>query len=186
MKKYFAIVLLAFLTVGIVLTAQKANPASDFVYSLNSQSTGIIILKYKGNEKNVIIPSVIEDYPVEEIGEDAFGDFVYKGSDIESIIIPDSVVEIASSAFKNCKNLKAVRIGSGIRAIGMWAFKGCVSLTKFDIGVEKLEEKKDIYGIMQKCRHHYYGYGDGVFKGCTSLSLKEQKTIRDTGYKGSF
>jgi len=182
MKKYFAIVLLAFLTVGIVLTAQKANPASDFVYSLNSQSTGIIILKYKGNAKDVIIPSVIEDYPVEEIGENAFGNVfsAFGVSNIESIIIPDSVVEIAQNAFNNCKNLKVVRIGSGIGAIGMWAFSECVSLTKFDIGVKKLEKTNKM------CRHNCYGYGMDVFKGCTSLSLKEQKKIRDTGYTGSF
>ena len=178
MKKYFGVVLLLVLSAGILMSAQKASPASDFQYSLNSTSTGIIITKYKGNAKDVIIPSIIEDYPIEEIGSYAFSE-----STLESITIPDSVGEICVDAFLNCKNLKTITIGSGIKAIGSYAFGGCVSLTRFDIGVKKLEQKGGGYA---KYRNQYYGYRDDSFLGCTSLSLKEQKKIRDIGYTGKF
>lgn len=31
-----------------------------------------------------------------------------------------------------------------------------------------------------------YGYNERVFEGCSSLSLKARKKIRDAGYKGEF
>jgi len=314
MKKYFGAVLLVFLSAGILLTAQKANPVSDFEYDLNSEGTGVVIKKYKGTSKDVIIPSMIEDFPIVKLGYDSFketkivsviipnsvtiidrecfskckylekvtlpkgleslggscfyecealkeivlsqglvkiSDETFSNSGLESIVIPDSVQEIdywafqdcisltsitipdsvttiGSRAFEKCKNLKtitvgtglesisndafkectaltsiilgdnlkyiddevfcgctsltSVKIGKGINRIGKEAFKDCSSLTTFDIGVKKLPYfynselwKKDINGYL----------GD-VFKGCSSLSLKEKKKIKDSGYKGEF
>ena len=70
MKKYFGIVLAFMLMMGsaVGLHAQKANPASDFECELNNDGTGVVIKKYKGVATNVIIPSVIEDFPVVELG----------------------------------------------------------------------------------------------------------------------
>ena len=296
------VVLLFVLSFGTI-SAQEANPESDFNYDLNKEGTGVVIQSYKGKATNVVIPSVIEDFPVVELGEDAFfetnvesvvipdsitelGSDVFRGceylkkvtlpkgldsipggffescsalkeitlpevlkkigedafsssglesvtvpasvveidkeafklckalkeitlperlkiigedafrlSGLESITIPDSVVYISSRAFSGCKNLKTVTIGSGIKGIGAGAFEYCSSLTTFNIGVEKLEKKRGEWGgtmYIEGYEFCYYGYGDeylqseDVFKGCSSLSLKAKKKIRDTGYEGSF
>ena len=127
-------------------------------------------------------------------------------SGLESITIPDSVLLIDDATFSGCKNLKTVTIGNGVQAIGgnafsdcsalttvtigngikgilEDAFKGCSSLTSVNIGVEKID-LDECYYIDDHC--YYSGYAESVFSGCSSLSLKERKKIRDTGYEGSF
>lgn len=244
MKQLFSawlVVLLFVLSFGTI-SAQKANPESDFEYDLNKEGTGVVIKEYKGKATNVVIPSVIEDFPVVELEKGAFsetnvesvvipdsitklGSDVFRGceylkkvtlpkgldsipesffsrcfalkevtlseglekigscafvfSGLESITIPDSVVYISSGAFNGCINLKTVIIGSGIKGIGQVAFNHCSSLTTFNIGAEKLEKREGDWNST-------HGYGESVFEGCSSLGLKYQKKIRDSGYKGSF
>lgn len=262
------VVLLFALSVGMV-EAQKANPPSDFDYDLNKEGTGVIIEKYKGKATDVIIPSVIEDFPVVTLGVKVFCEssivsvvipdsvtgisyeafrgckslqkitlpksLVYIGqecfaycsllkeitlpeglekiyreafqySGLESVSIPNSVLVIEYEAFKGCGNLKTVNIGNGVQVIGRYAFgscsalttvtigngvksidggafANCSSLTTFNIGVEKLSSG----GSFRIDDDYYYpGYAGNVFSGCSSLSLKERKKIRDTGYEGGF
>ena len=47
---------------------------------------------------------------------------------IEEITIPDRVTYLPPLAFKDCKNLKKVVCGSGLREICSWAFGGCDNL----------------------------------------------------------
>ena len=47
---------------------------------------------------------------------------------LESIAIPDGVVEIGSHAFANCTSLKTVYIPSSVTTIGDGAFENCPSL----------------------------------------------------------
>ena len=276
----------------ILVEAQKANPPSDFDYDLNKEGTGVIIEKYKGKATDVIIPSVIEDFPVVTLGKQAFEESnivsvvipdsvtgiyyeaferckslqkvtlpknlvyiaqecfldcsllkeitlpeglkeiyreAFKYSGLESISIPNSVLVIGGEAFQKCKNLKTVNIGNGVQVIGhnafsncsalttvnignavqviednafsncsalttvnigngikgisSEAFKNCSSLTTFNICVEKLSSGDRFY---IDDYYYYPGYNNDVFNGCSSLSLKERKKIRDTGYRGEF
>jgi len=285
MKKIVGVVLLVFLSAGILLSAQEANPASDFEYDLNQEGTGVVIKKYEGTSKDVIIPSSIEDFPIVEVDMSntdiisvvlpdsvTYFDFKYcenlkkivfpkdlktipsqcfyyckelkeitlpqglvkissktfSNSGLESIVIPDSVKMIDYGAFEKCENLKTITVGTGLESISREAFKGCTaltsimlgdklkhidveafcrctsltsvkmgkginiirerafedcrSLTTFDIGVKELPYLHD-YDLWKEDAK---GYCWDVFKGCSSLSLKEKKKIKDTGYKGEF
>ena len=51
-----------------------------------------------------------------------------------SVIIPDSVTSIGSSAFEGCTGLTFVTIGNGVTSIGSMAFEGCTGLTSVTIG----------------------------------------------------
>ena len=231
MKKYFGAILLIFLSAGILLTAQKASPESDFEYDLNKEGTGVVIKNYQGSAEEVVIPSIIEGFPVTELARGAFysnGCIVsvvipdsiltlgvevfewcqslktvilpkgikaipegfFKNSSLESITIPDSVLIIYRNAFQECFELKTVTIGKGIKSIGNYAFWLCNNLTTFNIGVQKLEATKDKNGntmrVFKDDDNSEYGYGYSVFSGCSSLGLKEQKKIRDTGYTDEF
>lgn len=294
MKKLFSMaVLLAVLFNGIGTAqaiAQNVSPASDFEYDLNDDSTGVVICKYKGQRKEVVIPSSIEDIPVVELDVRAFsgtdivsvvipnsvtdiepycfsdcrylqkvllpntltflnwgafqncitlknitlpesieyiGIGVFAGSGLESITIPDKVHTIGAHnggvpPFADCIHLKSVTIGNGTEMIGWGAFGGCTSLTtvsigsgikailggafaycrnltSFNIGVKKLKASSTfkLYGGGDG-RYHETGYINSVqdldgnthqidiFVGCSALSLKEKKMIRDTGYTGGF
>ena len=76
MRRYFAVVFLFHLVVSsaVMLVAEgvKTTPASDFEYDLNKEGTGVVIKKYKGKATDVVIPSVIEEFPVVELGRYAF------------------------------------------------------------------------------------------------------------------
>lgn len=50
-----------------------------------------------------------------------------------SFIIPNSVLEIGDSVFKDCKNLKNIEINDNITMISSYAFSGCSSLEKIVI-----------------------------------------------------
>lgn len=51
------------------------------------------------------------------------GDF-FTDSSIESVVIPDSVLEIEAYAFCNCSSLTSVDFGNGVQTIGASAFSG--------------------------------------------------------------
>lgn len=293
-KKLFSMaVLLAVLfnSIGTVQAiAQNVSPVSDFEYDLNGDGTGVVIYKYKGQRKDVVIPSSIEDIPVVELEHKAFygtdivsvvipnsvtyidtycfsdcsylqevllpkkltfidwgvfqncialknitlpesleyiGIGAFAGSGLESITIPDKVHTIGAHnggvpPFADCIHLKSVTIGNGTEMIGWGAFGGCTSLTtvsigsgikailggafaycrnltSFNIGVKKLKAGSTfkLYGGKDG-RYHETGYINSVqdldgnthqidiFVGCSALSLKEKKKIRDTGYTGGF
>ncbi len=83
----------------------------------------LTLTKYSGDEKNVEIPENIKGIDVVSIGVQAFED-----SQIESVLIPNTTEKIDGAAFKNCKNLKEITFGYGVKDIGDWAFYGCESL----------------------------------------------------------
>ena len=54
-------------------------------------------------------------------------------SNIESIIIPDSVKNIGGSAFAHCENLKSIKMSHSIESIGYKAFAWCKNLKSIKI-----------------------------------------------------
>lgn len=73
---------------------KKATPVKDFTYNLDFSNTGIVITKYTGKAPKVLIPYVIEELPVAEVGESAFRRGDYESYPVKSITFPDSVRNI--------------------------------------------------------------------------------------------
>lgn len=80
-----------------------------------------IILEYKGDETDVVIP-----FGVEEIGMMAFS----YCDQLLSVQIPQTVKIIGHSAFAYCENLEKVTIPDEVEDISGCAFIGCKNLTK--------------------------------------------------------
>ncbi len=78
-----------------------------------------VLVKYKGEEKNVTIPE-----GVTAIGKEAF----YFHDEIERVDMPDTVESIGEYAFANCKRLKVILVSKGLLSIGDFAFRGCERL----------------------------------------------------------
>jgi hypothetical protein len=78
----------------------------------------------------VIIPdSVLYNnvkYPVKYIGSAAFADCQY----VDTIVIPETVVNISWIAFGGCTYLKTINIGSNVNFISNWAFEQCNHLNR--------------------------------------------------------
>lgn len=77
-----------------------------------------VLYAYYGTEKNVVIPN-----GVQRIYEKAF-----RFSDIESVVIPETVETIEYEAFQFCKNLVRVEIPKSVNFISVTAFEFCNKL----------------------------------------------------------
>lgn len=63
-----------------------------------------------------------------------FWGYTFVRCGLEEITIPDKVATIPSFAFKDCKQLKKVVCGSGLKRINAWAFAGCDKLDQLFYG----------------------------------------------------
>lgn len=133
----------------------------EFKYVKGADSVAII--KYVGNEKNIIIPETIDGLPVKIIGDYCF----FNSSTpllIETVSIPKTVETIDKSAFSTCLQLKSVNIASGsaLKVIKDSAFSGCSKLEYIN-----LPDTLD-------------SIGSGAFSLCENLksvSIKNIKTL---------
>ena len=102
--------------------------SGDFNYVLNGGGA-VKIVEYIGSEKEAAFPSEIDGVTVNAIGTRIVqgqkpDDF--KGySALESIVLPDTIVEIEPTAFIMSDNLKSVKMTDSVRVIGGGAFAGC-------------------------------------------------------------
>ena len=71
------------------------------------------IEKYNGNAKNIVIPSEVCGHSVEMIAAMAF----YENTNLESIVIPDTVKELGHRVFAHCTNLERAVIGNSVEII---------------------------------------------------------------------
>lgn len=108
------------------LKAGTPAPESDFEVTLTNDGNGVIIKKYKGTAKNIVIPSTIQGMPV--IVADGFG----YNKELKSVVIPEGVKKINDSAFFECENLTTVVLPSSLRVIDYHAFSGCKKLTSLN------------------------------------------------------
>ncbi len=97
---------------------ERKKTDDGFIYYIltdDNKNVYVTINSYDGDEKNVIIPSSIENYPVKEIGG---GNCFSNINKVESITVPDSVVAIGDFRFFGCPNLTKVVIPSSVKKIG--------------------------------------------------------------------
>ncbi|MBQ6985476.1 MAG: leucine-rich repeat domain-containing protein, partial [Oscillibacter sp.] len=52
---------------------------------------------------------------------------------LTSVMIPDSVIHIGCSAFRNCSGLTSVTIPDSVTTIRDWAFYDCAGLTSVSV-----------------------------------------------------
>ena len=103
MKRFIAFLLVLIMAMSLLSTAAfAASPASDFQYQ--KLSNRVIIEKYIGHDREVVIPDTIEGKLVVTIDREAF-----KGNrGIFSVKIPKYLREIGDDAFAGCIKLQLV------------------------------------------------------------------------------
>ncbi|MDR1638488.1 MAG: leucine-rich repeat protein [Clostridiales bacterium] len=146
----------SFIAVAAIIAIQvtMAQPAfaenSEYRYSVVNESY-VVIEKYLGTSEIVEIPSSIGEYPVTILGYASFeeatvkkviipntvteiGTYAFHNCRVlESVSIPDSVTSIGNLAFFDCSNLKSIVIPNGVTSINYWAFAGCNNLESVSI-----------------------------------------------------
>lgn len=120
-----------------VIPVLAENTENDFKFFISGGKSATIS-GYSGSEEDIVIPSVIEGYPVTRIAQQAF----YFRENIKSVIIPDSINYIGNSAFLHCSALEKVFIPDSVTNIGAKAFKDCIKLKEINIpnGITKISD----------------------------------------------
>ena len=96
------------------------------------------------------IESIVIPDSVKSIGYEAF----YYCESLESIIIPDSVKLIGYYAFENCINLKSIVISNSVKSIGKHAFRFCENMKSLSFKGKTMKQVKAMenypFGIIDK------------------------------------
>ena len=86
-------------------------------YRYKVTEEGAVITQYLPEEEEISarIPSEIDGYPVTEIGEEAFSEYV---SMLERVEVPSTVKRLGNGAFKMCMSLTDLVLQNGLEYIG--------------------------------------------------------------------
>jgi hypothetical protein len=97
-------------------TVSHKKTVSVADYKILHEGNTVVITKYKGKSKNVIIPAELNGKTVSKIASNAF-----KGKKLTSVVIPDGVTTIEKFAFAN-NHLTSITIGKNVVNIDVEAF----------------------------------------------------------------
>lgn len=133
--------------VVFILSALAIGCGKFKEFDTSESDNMLIITKYTGDKKDVIIPEKKGNKEI--IGIDSMA---FMGNEkIETIFVPDSVTSIGNNVFSGCSSLKNINFSKNLSKIGDEAFKNCRSL----VSVELPAAIKEI--------------GRYAFNGCTNL-----------------
>lgn len=137
-----------------------------------------VVIKYTGNEREVVIPA-----NVREIGERAFEDNEF----IESVTFEGEGIIIGGWAFKACKKLARVNVKGGFSRLEQFAFAGCETLEEIDLsGTSEIDKLAFGYcsGLKRvKITDSLKSIGDMAFGFCVSLeSIYIPDSVEFMGY----
>lgn len=183
-RKIFAVSLSALMLMGTAVSVSAASftqsiqtaavlTEGKFSYSINDDGTASIT-KYNGNEKNVVIPSVIGGKKVTVIGDKAFEE----NKTLVDIKIPDGVTRIGFNAFSWCTSITSVTLPNTVTYVGDGAFNGCTSMTYLSLPNSLVDIEQfafaSCYSLKVAALPDYIKrLKRSIFEGCRSL-----KTVR--------
>lgn len=116
----------------IVLNGQEASAQSNSNYDFDKAAGRII--KYKGSDAIVVVPSEINGIKVKDIGGEAFA---FK-SKVTSVEIPEGITSLSATAFFRCGNLTKVIVPDSLESISGGSMYGC-PLAVFYVNSEKVK-----------------------------------------------
>jgi len=105
----------------------------------------------------------------------------FKGTQIQSIVIPEGIVRIGEGAFLNCYALTSVTLPSTLKEIEPFAFRNCSALTTVNIPatLTSVDFKR------QESGGYIVGDGD-TFIGCSRLLLATRAALQKLGWDGKL
>ena len=81
------------------------------------------IVRYEGDDQEVIVPAMINGLSVTTIQEHAF-----VGTDVEYVTVPEGVEIIGTEAFAACDSLRIINLPRSLQTLGRGALKGSANL----------------------------------------------------------
>lgn len=143
------------------------------------QSIGAYAFYRCGTLQGVALPTTVET-----IGEYAFAEC---GGLADTLTIPDATLTVGRDAFSQCRRLRAVHIGDGLRVVPDECFAYCDSLRRVDMGpgVDTLKTGA-FFGCLSLTEivlpAGLATVGIGVFERCTALQrVAMPDSVREIG-----
>lgn len=135
---------------------QSSASDYEFAYQLNYDERSYTVSGYKGNTKRVVIPDSYSGKPVTILFDKLFSGH----SEIESVVIPDSVTDLGEFLFDGCMNLHHITLPPNLMFLWGYTFARC--------GLEEITLPDTLKRIPPYC-----------FKECSQL----KKVICGSGLK---
>ncbi|WP_304206444.1 leucine-rich repeat protein [Peptostreptococcus russellii] len=150
------------------LVSEQAETSEDsFEFDKGTKT----IKKYKGTDKDVVIPEKIDGVAVEKIGRQAFsksqidsvtfnkelkeiGDGAFGLSTVKTVALNEGLEKIGDGAFSNCSNLENINFPNSLVSIGKYAFLNCTKISREIVLRENLEKVLT-----------------SAFKGCNNMKI---------------
>ena len=171
-KRTITILLAVMMVLSLLPTAAFALEGTygDMTYHVTNGAVTIDSCAEVESGK-VVIPDMIDGYPVTAIGAYAFNGH----EELTSIKLPDSIVTIGEYAFAGCDDLESITIPEGVTAIPAHTFDNCCALVDVNlpeslttIGAYAFFECIDLTVIA--IPEGVASFGANCFSDCHSLS----------------
>lgn len=117
----FCLLALAGFSAPMLVHGAEDRQSTDSDFHIDKEGC---LTSYTGSEEHVVIPEGVKRIggnPDNSIFEDT-------ETEIKSVVIPDSVIEIGERAFYTCLQLEEVTMENGVKKIGQEAFAGCFKM----------------------------------------------------------
>jgi len=155
---------------------------TKWIENLQEDENGFIvvdaILISGANAKgHVVIPDNIK----------IIGEYAFYRSEVESVIIPEGVVEIGYETFGKCSNLQSINIPSTVNSIDSGTFRECSKLKNIEISVGIKNVGSSAFEMCEslECIEIPEGVewiGSNTFEGCKNLvSIKLPRSLEKVG-----
>ena len=140
-KKYIvASFLFCFILFGITVGASAKTYTDENGLQYERTDKGYAVTGYKGTSLDIVIPDTFKEENVVSIAP-----AVFSGTDIQSVVIGNSIELIQGGTFENCKQLTNVTFGNSIKYLESDSFSGCEKLR--DIKLPASLELMDVQTI---------------------------------------
>ncbi len=123
--KIVSVLLIISILVGIGIGISNFLKDGGLTFSRNSDGSYSVTGMMNSNVSSIVIPEEHAGKPVTEIDARAFDNC----TNLQSVIIPNTVTVIYGRAFEGCSSLTSIVIPASVTKIYKDAFKGCTSLT---------------------------------------------------------
>ncbi len=133
------------------------------------------LVRYRGEDKEVVIPSKVAGVPVTKISGSPFVEFInYTQDTIEKLVVPDSVVSLENYAFCGLRNLKEIRLSPNITVIPDGCFQNMGNVKDLSIpkGVTSIGRGAFCYSKISELTipENVESIGYGAFSSCGNLT----------------
>ena len=143
MKKALSILLsLVLIFAALPMTAIESSAVDyytsqdgEWMYYINENDDAVIYSgststsAYLGSDTNVVVPSTLDGHNVVSLGQYTFSG----NTNLQSIVLPNTLTTISNHVFRNCTNLTSVTFGNSVGMLGPNSFEGCTSITEMKL-----------------------------------------------------